>query len=77
MLLHILFQLRNKDSRLLPHEWIQRANILDIERRCQRLSLSRMDRAFGKYESEADDSSEEIPHQPRFLEIIRVGTHYI
>lgn len=77
MKLDLLVQLVHQLAGLLPHEGVQRADILKVEGREQRLALSLVDGALGQDQTEADDPSEELARPPGFLKVVRVGAHDI
>ena len=75
--LHLRLQLVQEKTRLLPHETVQRADILDIERRRQGPTLLPMRLALGQNQAKADDPSEKVARTPRLLKVIGARAHDI
>lgn len=74
---HFRLEFVQEQSGLLPHEPVQRADILDVERRGQRATLLAMGLSLRQNQPEPDNPGQEVPRTPWLLEVIGARAHHI
>lgn len=74
---HLRLEFVEQQAGLLPHEPVQRADILDVERRRQRATLLAMGLSLRQDQPEPDNPGQEVPRAPGLLEVIGARAHDI